>query len=406
MVSIIWYHNMVLEIFSHSTVPQYRTPNIYPQYGTTIWYSRCLSTARYQRFSFEIASRFLVSPRKMEFMTAPINIIDFIATMSFYSDMLLQRLASDLEKADILDFFSIIRIFRLFKLTRHSRGLKILIHTFQASAKELFLLVFFLVLGIVIFASLVYYAERLQANPSNDFTSIPEGLWWAIVTMTTVGYGDMVPRTYVGMLVGALCALAGVLTIALPVPVIVSNFTMFYSHTQAREKLPKQRRRVLPVEQVRVRPLRPPGTQGGGLQHRRMNAIKHHHPAALKDYSNKTGANSNGMNTLTGISRLSGGSNSGAFGVAGAVMSGLPSLASAANPTLCLPASPTNISRTSSTDAASASCDDMPPRVRFSSAADLLQPPPCSSKPPSRRSSALSPAIHVTTPVDGVLTSL
>jgi len=123
--------------------------------------------------------------------------------------------------------------------------------TFRASAKELTLLVFFLVLGIVIFASLVYYAERIQANPHNDFNSIPLGLWWALVTMTTVGYGDMAPKTYVGMFVGALCALAGVLTIALPVPVIVSNFAMYYSHTQARAKLPKKRRRVLPVEQPR-----------------------------------------------------------------------------------------------------------------------------------------------------------
>lgn len=54
-----------------------------------------------------------------------------------------------------------------------------------------------------------------------------------------------------GMFVGDLCALVGVLTISLPVPVIVSNFSMFYSHTQARFKLPKRRRRVLPVEQPR-----------------------------------------------------------------------------------------------------------------------------------------------------------
>lgn len=177
------------------------------------------------------------------------NVIDYIATLSFYIDLILQKFASHLENADILEFFSIIRIMRLFKLTRHSSGLKILIQTFRASAKELTLLVFFLVLGIVIFASLVYYAERIQSNPENDFVSIPLGLWWALVTMTTVGYGDMVPKTYIGMFVGALCALAGVLTIALPVPVIVSNFAMYYSHTQARAKLPKKRRRVLPVEQ-------------------------------------------------------------------------------------------------------------------------------------------------------------
>jgi hypothetical protein len=172
----------------------------------------------------------------------------------FSVDLCLQKFASHLENADILEFFSIIRIMRLFKLTRHSSGLKILVQTFRASAKELTLLVFFLVLGIVIFASLVYYAERIQTNPHNDFNSIPLGLWWALVTMTTVGYGDMTPKTYIGMFVGALCALAGVLTIALPVPVIVSNFAMYYSHTQARAKLPKKRRRVIPVEQLLGRP--------------------------------------------------------------------------------------------------------------------------------------------------------
>lgn len=60
----------------------------------------------------------------------------------------------------------------------------------------------------------------------------------------------MTPQTSLGRLVGSLCAVMGVLTIALPVPVIVGNFAMFYSHIEAREKLPRKRRRILPVEEV------------------------------------------------------------------------------------------------------------------------------------------------------------
>ncbi|CAF0753340.1 unnamed protein product [Rotaria sp. Silwood1] len=215
-------------------------------------------------FTFEIITRFIVSPKKFGFIKSPVNIIDFLATLSFYLDILFNKvLPASLTNTDLFEFFSITRIFRLFKLTRHYGGLKILIHTFTASMRELMLLIFFLVLFIVIFASLIYYAERLQKNPDNDFTSIPIGLWWSIVTMTTVGYGDMVPKTYVGMMVGGLCALTGVLTIALPVPVIVANFAMYYSHTQARSKLPKKRRRVMAVEPVR--PPRSTGHGGGGV---------------------------------------------------------------------------------------------------------------------------------------------
>ncbi|XP_032678271.1 potassium voltage-gated channel protein Shaw-like [Odontomachus brunneus] len=197
-------------------------------------------------FTVEIVLRCLVSPSLKRFAMSPVNVIDLVATMSFYTEF-------SAEPNLYLELLSIARVLRLFKLTRHSPGLRILIHTFKASAKELALLVFFLVLGIVLFASLIFYAERLQENPDNDFDSIPRGLWWALVTMTTVGYGDMTPKTFPGMFIGGLCALAGVLTIALPVPVIVSNFSMFYSHTQARSKLPKQRRRILPVTPRRPR---------------------------------------------------------------------------------------------------------------------------------------------------------
>ncbi|GMR30421.1 hypothetical protein PMAYCL1PPCAC_00616, partial [Pristionchus mayeri] len=88
-----------------------------------------------------------------------------------------------------------------------------------------------------------------------------------------VGYGDMTPHTSFGRLVGSLCAVMGVLTIALPVPVIVSNFAMFYSRTQARDKLPKKRRRVLPVEQIKLQVRRHAQVLDANVTLSRRNAL-------------------------------------------------------------------------------------------------------------------------------------
>ncbi|EFO27392.2 hypothetical protein LOAG_01086 [Loa loa] len=183
-------------------------------------------------FSAELIVRVIFAPSLQRFVKSPITVVDLLATGSFYLDWLVTSLINDQHSSNSIDFLSILCVLRLFKLTQHFSGLKILIQTFKASAQELLLLVFFVLLAIVIFAALVYYAERIENNPQNQFTSIPAGLWWAIVTMCTIGFGDMVPKTYLGMLVGSLCALMGVLTIALPVPVIVANFSNLYSHSQ------------------------------------------------------------------------------------------------------------------------------------------------------------------------------
>lgn len=97
-----------------------------------------------------------VSPSLKRLAISPVNMIDMAATLSFYTELFMTQ------SSVYLEVLSIVRVLRLFKLTRHSPGLRILIHTFKASAKELGLLVFFLILGIVVFASLVFYAERLQ----------------------------------------------------------------------------------------------------------------------------------------------------------------------------------------------------------------------------------------------------
>ncbi|XP_036432331.1 potassium voltage-gated channel subfamily C member 1b isoform X2 [Colossoma macropomum] len=206
-------------------------------------------------FTFEFLIRITFCPDKLKFVRNALNIIDFVAILPFYLEVGLSGLSSKAAK-DVLGFLRVVRfvrILRIFKLTRHFVGLRVLGHTLRASTNEFILLIIFLALGVLIFATMIYYAERIGANPNDPrasdhthFKNIPIGFWWAVVTMTTLGYGDMYPQTTLGMLVGALCALAGVLTIAMPVPVIVNNFGMYYSLAMAKQKLPKKKNKHIP----------------------------------------------------------------------------------------------------------------------------------------------------------------
>uniref|UniRef100_A0A8C4WYR4 Potassium voltage-gated channel subfamily A member 3 n=1 Tax=Eptatretus burgeri TaxID=7764 RepID=A0A8C4WYR4_EPTBU len=182
-------------------------------------------------FSFELLVRFFASPSKADFFRNIMNIIDIIAILPYFITlgMELAKQQGDGQQTmslAILRVIRLVRVFRIFKLSRHSKGLQILGQTLNASMRELGLLIFFLFIGVILFSSAVYFAE--VDEPKTLFTSIPHSFWWAVVTMTTVGYGDMAPVTLGGKVVGSLCAIAGVLTIALPVPVIVSNFNYFY----------------------------------------------------------------------------------------------------------------------------------------------------------------------------------
>ncbi|XP_007892365.2 potassium voltage-gated channel subfamily A member 3-like isoform X1 [Callorhinchus milii] len=182
-------------------------------------------------FSFELLVRFFTCPSKASFAKNIMNIIDIVAIIPYFITLgteLAERQGNGQQAMSlaILRVIRLVRVFRIFKLSRHSKGLQILGQTLKASMRELGLLIFFLFIGVILFSSAVYFAEA--DDPGSGFSSIPDAFWWAVVTMTTVGYGDMHPITIGGKIVGSLCAIAGVLTIALPVPVIVSNFNYFY----------------------------------------------------------------------------------------------------------------------------------------------------------------------------------
>ncbi|XP_047437967.1 potassium voltage-gated channel subfamily A member 10 [Mugil cephalus] len=195
-------------------------------------------------FCFELGVRFVVCPSKSDFFNNIMNIIDIVSIFPYFVTLATELATTPDDDVNsgqnmslaTLRIIRLVRVFRIFKLSRHSKGLQILGQTLKASMRELGLLIFFLFIGVILFSSAIYFAE--VDEPQTQFVSIPDGFWWAVVTMTTVGYGDMCPITMGGKMVGTLCAIAGVLTIALPVPVIVSNFNYFYHReTEQEEKL-------------------------------------------------------------------------------------------------------------------------------------------------------------------------
>ena len=116
----------------------------------------------------------------------------------------------------------------------------------KTSYKELSLLLLFVCMGMLIFGTLAYFAEKDVVN--TKYTSIPESMWWAIQTMTSVGYGDLFPTTLMGKLIGSCCGVSGILVMALPIPIVVENFGAYYMEQKKRAGIAAKR---IEVEEVR-----------------------------------------------------------------------------------------------------------------------------------------------------------
>lgn len=134
----------------------------------------------------------------------------------------------------VLSLTSVFRAIRVLKLVRRHRGVRLMYLAMKSSAKQLLLLVLLLLIGAIIFSTMIYYAEL---NEPDTFENIPVGFWWSIVTMTTVGYGDQFPTSLLGYIVGSLCALSGVLATGLPIPVIANSFQLYHKYARLQAKM-------------------------------------------------------------------------------------------------------------------------------------------------------------------------
>lgn len=191
-------------------------------------------------FSLEFCLRFIQARSKCQFFKGPLNIIDFVAISPYYVSLIFSEDDSNeeddrpssntyLEKVGlVLRVLRALRILYVMRLARHSLGLQTLGLTVRRCTREFGLLLLFLCVAVTLFSPLVYLAEN-ESGKVLEFTSIPASYWWAIISMTTVGYGDMVPRSVPGQMVALSSILSGILIMSFPATSIFHTFSHSYS---------------------------------------------------------------------------------------------------------------------------------------------------------------------------------
>ncbi len=190
------------------------------EYGLRLW--SCVENPKYRK---PVGGR-------LRYMSSTMAIIDLLAILPFYMTFVVAYLPFD------LIFIRMIRLFRLFRLLKVARYLKALnlIQTVLRERKEqIYLSVMFIGFLLIIISTLMFYVEH-DAQP-RVFSSIPASMWWGIETLTTVGYGDMLPQTALGKILGGMISVLGIGLFALPAGILSSGLT---EHLQKNGNKSKQ----------------------------------------------------------------------------------------------------------------------------------------------------------------------
>lgn len=179
-------------------------------------------------FTIEYLARVycLKNPRKYIFSF--FGIVDLLATLPVYLGFILHGSHYLL----VIRAFRLIRIFRIFKLFQFINEGNLLLRSLWISAPKIFIFFFFVLILVTSMGTIMYMIEG--TNPNSNFDNIPNSIYWAIVTMTTVGYGDITPVTPIGRFFSAVIMLIGYTIIAVPTGIV--SATMVAQHKRLKER--------------------------------------------------------------------------------------------------------------------------------------------------------------------------
>lgn len=174
-------------------------------------------------FTVEFLLRFLCTPRFTQFVLSFNTLVDITALSPLYVKIIVQSV-TDQKASSIVPYplLRILRLVRLLKLKRYSVSIRLLFETIIDSREHMSLFVLCIVFNTVLLSSFVYFSEG--EGESSQFTSIPDTFWFTIITLSSVGYGDYVPTSAVGKLVGTFCCIGGTVAMFCFTPVLFTEF--------------------------------------------------------------------------------------------------------------------------------------------------------------------------------------
>ncbi len=173
-------------------------------------------------FSVEYAARLYCAKDRKKYATSFFGVIDLLAVLPTYLALFFPELHALID----VRVLRLIRIFRVFKLTAYMQEYAHLASALHASRKKILVFLSFVLMIVLVMGTLMYVVE----GPEHGFTSIPIATYWAITTMTTVGFGDLTPKTDVGKLIASVMMLMGWGTLAVPTGIVTAEMSRTSGH--------------------------------------------------------------------------------------------------------------------------------------------------------------------------------